>query len=238
MTRMTSFLRLFVNKVSNFHLFVLCIVLYCICCILVWLVASGAEPREIENECPSPFGGRRALQCHSPALSFFFPYCSHICAICPFIALYSSLILLQQRLLESFIWARNEMPCLVSSLFDLFGAQTSQEPLCAIYVHSLLHVPPFLLYAMILFSFLIHFVSDPWVSVDCRSFVTAFCSWFDIPSFLVIPLFNSLYDVCIVCYTFIIYLTIFFDVYCMLFQSICCMHNLPTRCTLHLAGHL
>jgi hypothetical protein len=54
----------------------------------------------------------------------------------------------------------------------------------------------------------------------------------------VIPLFNSLYDVCIVCYTFNIYLTNFFYVYCMLFQSICCMHNLPTRCTLHLAGHL
>jgi hypothetical protein len=44
-----------------------------------------------------------------------------------------------------------------------------------------------------------------------------FFSWFDIPSFLAIPLFNSLYDVCIVCYTFNIYLTTLFDVYCMLF---------------------
>jgi hypothetical protein len=107
--------------------------------------------------------------------------------------------------------------CFVSSLFDLFGAQTSQEPLCSLYIHSLLHVPPFLLYAMILFLFLIHFVSDPWVSVDCHGFVTAFCSWFDIPSFLAIPLFNSLYDVCIVCYIFNIYLTTLFDVNCMLF---------------------
>ncbi len=76
---------------------------------------------------------------------------------------------------------------------------------------------------MILFSFSIHFVSDPSVSVDCCSFVTAFCSWFDIPSFLVIPLFKSLYDVCIVCYTFNIYLTTLFDVYCMLFWLIRCM---------------
>jgi hypothetical protein len=45
--------------------------------------------------------------------------------------------------------------------------------------------------------------------------------WFDIPSFLLaIPLFNSLYDVCIVCYTFNIYLTILFDIYWMLFWSI------------------
>jgi hypothetical protein len=35
---------------------------------------------------------------------------------------------------------------------------------------------------MTLFSFLIHFVLDPWVSVGCCGFVTAFCSWFDIPS--------------------------------------------------------
>jgi hypothetical protein len=35
-------------------------------------------------------------------------------------------------------------------------------------------------------------------------------------AFLVIPLFNSLYDVCIVCYTFKKYLTTLFDVYCML----------------------
>jgi hypothetical protein len=33
-------------------------------------------------------------------------------------------------------------------------------------------------------------------------------------------LFNSLYDVCIVCYTFSIYLTTLFDVYCMLFRCI------------------
>jgi hypothetical protein len=39
------------------------------------------------------------------ALSFFFPYYSHIRAICPFIVLYSPLIFLQQRLLESFIQA-------------------------------------------------------------------------------------------------------------------------------------
>jgi hypothetical protein len=135
----------------------------------VRLVASGAEPREIENECPSPFGARR----RGRALSFFFPYYSHICAVCPFIALYSPLIFLQQQLLESLIRPRNEVRCLVSSLFDLFGAQTSQELLCSLYVHSLLHIPPFLLYAMILFSFSIHFVLDPWVSVDCHGFVTA-----------------------------------------------------------------
>jgi hypothetical protein len=41
--------------------------------------------------------------------------------------------------------------------------------------------------------------------------------WLDIPSFLVIPSFNSLYDACIVCYTFNIYLNTLFDVYCMLF---------------------
>jgi hypothetical protein len=75
----------------------------------------------------------------------------------------------------------------------MFGAQTSQEPLCSLYVYSLL--PPFLLYAMILFSFSIHFVLDPWVSVNCHCIVAAFCLWFDIPSFLTIPLFNSLYDV-------------------------------------------
>jgi hypothetical protein len=100
-----------------------------------------------------------------------------------------------------------------------------QELLCSLYIHSLLHVPPFLLYAMILFSFSIHFVLDPWVSVDCRSFVKAFCLlWFDIPSFLVIPLFNSLYDVCIVCYTFNIYWTTLFNVYCMLFQLVHCSY--------------
>jgi hypothetical protein len=136
--------------------------------------------------------------CCSHALSFLFPYYSHICAICPFIALYSPLIFLQQRLLESLIQPRNEVHCLISSLFDLFGTQILQELLCSLYVHSPLHVPPFLLYAVILLSFLIHFVLDPWVSVDCHSFVTAFCSWFDIPSFLAIPLINSLYDVCIV----------------------------------------
>jgi hypothetical protein len=53
-------------------------------------------------------------------------------------------------------------------------------------------------------------------------------------------LFNSLYDVCIVCYTFNIYLTTLFDVYCMLFRSIRCMRNLPmyTKRTLHLASRL
>jgi hypothetical protein len=61
----------------------------------------------------------------------------------------------------------------------------------------------------------------------------AFCLWFDTPSFLAILLFNSLYDVCIVCYTFNIYLTTLFDVYCMLFWSIHCMHNLPTKCNVH-----
>ena len=44
---------------------------------------------------------------------------------------------------------------------------------------------------------------------------------------------------CILCYTFNIYLTTLFDVYCMLFQSIHCMHNLPsTKCTLRLPSHL
>ena len=141
---------------------------------------------------------------------------------------------------QSLIWSREisvKVWCYDSSLFDMFGAQTSQEPLCSLYVYSLL--PPFLLYAMILFSFLIHFVLDSWVSVNCHGTVTAFCLWFDIPSFLTIPLFNSLYDVCIVCYTFNIYLTTLFDVYCMLFQSIRCMHNLPsTKCTLRLPSHL
>jgi hypothetical protein len=49
-----------------------------------------------------------------------------------------------------------------------------------------------------------------------------------------------LYDVCIVCYTFNIYLTTLFDVYCMLFRSIRCMRNLPmyTKRTLHLASRL
>jgi hypothetical protein len=42
------------------------------------------------------------------------------------------------------------------------------------------------------------------------------------------------------CYTFNIYLTTLFDVYCMLFWSIRCMQNLPmyTKQTLHLAGRL
>ncbi len=126
---------------------------------------------------------------------------------------------------------RNEVCCFVSSLFDCLAPKLTQEPLCSLYVHSILHVPPFLLYAIILFSFSIHFVLDPWVSVDCHGFVTAFCSWFDIPSFLAIPLFNSLYGVCIVCYTFNIYLTTLFDVYCMLFWLIHCMCNLPTKCS-------
>jgi hypothetical protein len=46
-------------------------------------------------------------------------------------------------------------------------------------------------------------------------------------------LFNSLNDVCIVCYTFNIYLNTSFDVYCMLFQLIRCMRNLPTKCNVH-----
>jgi hypothetical protein len=50
---------------------------------------------------------------------------------------------------------------IISSLFfDLLGAQTLQELLFSLYVYYLLHVPPFLLYAMILFLFLIHFVID------------------------------------------------------------------------------
>jgi hypothetical protein len=169
-----------------------------------------------------------------------FSHYSHIHAFCPFIALNSPLIFLQQRLLESLIRPRNEVHCsFVSSLFfDLFGTQTLQEPLFSLYVYSLLHVPPFL----ILFSFLIRFVLDPWLGLCCLSWriVTAFCWWFDIPSLLAIPLFHSLYDVCIVCYTFNIYLTTLFDVYCMLFQSIHCMRNLPmyTKRTLHLASHL
>jgi hypothetical protein len=68
----------------------------------------------------------RAARCRSRALSFFFPYYSHIHAVCPFIVLYSPLIFLQQRLLESFIRAENEVRHYISSLFDLFGAQTSQ----------------------------------------------------------------------------------------------------------------
>jgi hypothetical protein len=46
---------------------------------------------------------------------------------------------------------------------------------------------------------------------------------------------NSLYDVCIVWYTFNIYLTTLFDVYGMLhvFRSIRCMRNLPTKCNEH-----
>jgi hypothetical protein len=36
-------------------------------------------------------------------------------------------------------------------------------------------------------------------------------------------LFNSLYDVYIVCYTFNIYLTTLFDVYCMLFRFFVCV---------------
>ncbi len=68
-------------------------------------------------------------------------------------------------------------------------------------------------------------------------FYTSFCFWFDIPSFLVILLFISFYDVCSVCYTFNIYLTTLFDVYCMLFWSIHCMHNLSTKWILHLASH-
>jgi hypothetical protein len=81
--------------------------------------------------------------------------------------------------------------------------------------------------------FILFRILGSWVSVDCHGFVTAFCSWFDIPSFLAIPLFNSLYDVCIVCYTFNVCLTTLFDVYCMLFWSIHCMHNLPTKCNVH-----
>jgi hypothetical protein len=48
----------------------------------------------------------RAPRCRGRALSFLFPYYSHIRAICPFIVLYSPLIFPQQRLLESFIRAK------------------------------------------------------------------------------------------------------------------------------------
>jgi hypothetical protein len=89
----------------------------------------------------------------------------------------------------------------------------------------------FLPFDMILFSFSIHFVSDPWVSGCCllrAAFILLFtaCSWFHIPSFLAIPLFKSLYDVCIY----------YFIWCCMLYRSISCMRNLPTKWTLHLAS--
>jgi hypothetical protein len=203
--------------------------MHCMSCIWVWLVASCMEATEgVRLRMNKPFWCG-VPQCHRCPFVLF-SYYSYICAFCPFIAFFSPLIFLQQRLLESLIQAKKW-----GVMLRLF--QTSQEPLCSLYVYSLL--PPFLLYAMILFSFLIHFVLDPWVSVNCHGIVTAFCLWFDIPCFLTIPRFSSLYDVCIVCYTINIYLTTLFDVYCMLFQSIRCMHSLPsTKCTLRLPSHL
>jgi hypothetical protein len=94
MTRMTSFLRLFVNKVSNFHLF---FVAFLGCSLL--LVARN-RGRLRKNK---PFW-RCTLRCRGCPYVLF-SYYSHICAFCPFIALYSPLIFLQQRLLESLIRA-------------------------------------------------------------------------------------------------------------------------------------
>jgi hypothetical protein len=62
------------------------------------------------------------------------------------------------------------------------------------------------------------------------------------PSFLAFPLFSTpwaLYQYeWNVCYTFNTYLTTLFDVYCMVFRSIRCMHTTPTECILRLASHL
>ncbi len=143
-----------------------------------------------------------------------FSYYSHICAFCPFIALYSPLIFLQQHLLESLIQAKKWGALL--HLFTLLFICLAPKLHKNCFAHS-----TFTLSFMFLLSY-----SMPW-----------FCShsWFILfqifGSLLIvaIPLFNSLYDVCIVCYTFNIYLTTLFDVYCMLFQSICCMRNLPAN---------
>jgi hypothetical protein len=152
----------------------------------VRLVAGGMEHREIENE-QALLVPRAAMLRSCPYV--LFSYYSHICAFCPFIALHSPLIFLQQRLLESLIWPRHEVRCFISSLsFDLLGTQTLQKPL-----FSLLHVPLFLLYGMILFSFSIHFVLDL-ILVSLLIVVALlllFVGGLISPSFLAILLFNT-----------------------------------------------
>jgi hypothetical protein len=160
-----------------------------------------------------------------------FPYYSHIGGVCPFIALYSPLIFPQQRLLEYFIrvekwgellrlftfwfvWHPNFARTALLTLLSLSLSHSSFLTLCQ--HDSVLIVNSFCFGSLGLGSLLIA------LSRLCY----CFCSWFDIPSFLAIPLFNSLYDVCIVCCTNI-YLTTLFDVYCMLFRSIGC-----TVCTI------
>jgi hypothetical protein len=118
MTRMTSFLRLFVDKVSNFHLCVLHIALHCV---WVRLVASGTEPREIENE-QALLVPHAAMPRSCPYV--LFSYYSHICVFCSFIALYSPLMFLQQRLLESLIRVRNEVHCFILSYLSLYDIMT------------------------------------------------------------------------------------------------------------------
>jgi hypothetical protein len=83
-------------------------------------------------------------------------------------------------------------------------------------------------------TFLILLHSASLVLLSC---LLGFISLFSLFS-IVFTLWARYQYVCIVCYTFNKYLTTLFDVYCMLSQSIHCMHNLPTKCILHLASHL
>jgi hypothetical protein len=160
-----------------------------------------------------------------------FPYYSHICAICPFIALYSPLIFLQQQLLDSAEkWG--VLPGLFTFWFvrrpnfartTLLTLLCSLSPSCSSFLtlchDSILVVDSFCFGSLGLGSLLI-------VAALLLLFVHGLIS---LASFLVIPfLFNSLYDVCIVCYTYNIYLTTLFDVYCMLYDRfVVCRICLP-----------
>ncbi len=70
------------------------------------------------------------------ALSYIlFSYYSHICAFCPFIALYSPLIFLQQRLLESLIRPRNDVHCYVFTFWFVWCPNFTRTALLTL--HSL-----------------------------------------------------------------------------------------------------
>jgi hypothetical protein len=99
-----NFLSLFVNKVSKFHPFIL-YYMHCMSCIWVWLVASCMEATAgVRLRMNKPFWCG-VPQCHRCPFVLF-SYYSNICAFCPFIAFFSPLIFLQQRLLESLIQAK------------------------------------------------------------------------------------------------------------------------------------
>ena len=87
--------------------------MHCMSCIWVWLVASCMEATEgVRLRMNKPFWCGTP-QCHRCPFVLF-SYYSYICAFCPFIAFFSPLIFLQQRLLESLIRPRNEVRCFVS----------------------------------------------------------------------------------------------------------------------------